>query len=106
MLGIHLVLNFVITRMVKWTFCFSNGDCSADNNDLILKECLLRNDESLEEREKLAFICSCVVDSVKAGGSVIIPLNQLGIVLQLLEQIPVYLESSAMKVIYENIFPL
>ncbi|KAJ6925318.1 hypothetical protein NC651_009855 [Populus alba x Populus x berolinensis] len=71
---------------------------SADNDDRILKECLLRNDESLEEREKLAFICSCVVDSVKAGGSVIIPLNQLGIVLQLLEQIPVYLESSAMKV--------
>lgn len=71
---------------------------SADNDDRILKECLLRNDESLEEREKLAFICSCVVDSVKASGSVIIPLNQLGIVLQLLEQIPVYLESSAMKV--------
>ncbi|KAJ6700464.1 INTEGRATOR COMPLEX SUBUNIT 9 [Salix koriyanagi] len=73
-------------------------DCSADNDDRILKECLLRNDESLEEREKVAFICSCAVDSVKAGGSVIIPLNQLGIVLQLLEQIPVYLESSAMKV--------
>ncbi|KAJ6715655.1 INTEGRATOR COMPLEX SUBUNIT 9 [Salix viminalis] len=73
-------------------------DCSTDNDDRILKECLLRNDESLEEREKVAFICSCAVDSVKAGGSVIIPLNQLGIVLQLLEQIPVYLESSAMKV--------
>ncbi|XP_061978998.1 uncharacterized protein LOC133699664 isoform X1 [Populus nigra] len=77
---------------------YNSSTPSADNDDRIPKECLLRNDESLEEREKLAFICSCVVDSVKAGGSVIIPLNQLGIVLQLLEQIPVYLESSAMKV--------
>ncbi|KAG5229440.1 integrator complex [Salix suchowensis] len=86
-------------------------------NDLILysdfsSEGVLTNDEHYnnsllqpptthqlpEEREKVAFICSCAVDSVKAGGSVIIPLNQLGIVLQLLEQIPVYLESSAMKV--------
>ncbi|CAK7350106.1 unnamed protein product [Dovyalis caffra] len=74
-------------------------DVSGEKDDWIkLKEGLLSNDGSLEEREKLAFICSCAVDSVKAGGSVIIPLNRLGIVLQMLEQIPVYLESSAVKV--------
>lgn len=69
-----------------------------------MNEYLLRNDDSLEEMEKLAFICSCVVDSVKAGGSVLIPLNRLGIVLQLLERIPVLLESSAVKVNFLNFF--
>lgn len=54
--------------------------------------------ENLEEREKLAFLCSCAIDSVKAGGSVIIPINRLGIVLQLLEQISALLDSSNLKV--------
>ncbi|KAJ9176324.1 hypothetical protein P3X46_011649 [Hevea brasiliensis] len=71
---------------------------SDEDNWKELNECLLRNDESIEESKKLAFICSCVVDSVKAGGSVLIPLSRLGIVLQLLEQIPISLESSAVKV--------
>ncbi|WCJ38542.1 Integrator complex subunit 9 [Euphorbia peplus] len=85
-------------------------DCSASTSDNLvtfsadadnLKEahdCLLSSDESLEESEKLAFICSCIVDSVKAGGSVLIPLNRIGIVLQLLEQLPIHLESSAVTV--------
>lgn len=55
-------------------------------------------EDNLEEREKLAFLCSCVVDSVKSGGSVLIPINRLGIVLQLLEQISDALDSSNMKV--------
>nr|XP_048329128.1 integrator complex subunit 9 isoform X4 [Ziziphus jujuba var. spinosa] len=54
-------------------------------------------EDNLEEREKLAFLCSCVVDSVKSGGSVLIPINRLGIVLQLLEQISDALDSSNMK---------
>lgn len=54
--------------------------------------------EILEEIEKLAFICSCAVDSVKAGGSVLVPIGQLGIVLQLLEQVSLALESSNLKV--------
>ncbi|XP_012085492.1 integrator complex subunit 9 homolog isoform X3 [Jatropha curcas] len=71
---------------------------SDEDNQKELNECLLSNDESLLESEKLAFICSCVVDSVTAGGSVLFPLNRLGIVLQLLEQIPISLESSDLKV--------
>ncbi|KAJ8762719.1 hypothetical protein K2173_012211 [Erythroxylum novogranatense] len=61
-------------------------------------ECLLNSEELLEERDKLAFVCSCVVDSVRAGGSVLVALVQPSISLQLLEQIPDYLESSAMRV--------
>ncbi|XP_065875635.1 uncharacterized protein [Euphorbia lathyris] len=72
---------------------------SADADNLKESEdCLLSSEESLEESEKLAFISSCVVDSVKAGGSVLIPLNRLGTILQLLEQISLYLESSALMV--------
>ncbi|EEF42006.1 conserved hypothetical protein [Ricinus communis] len=63
-----------------------------------LNDCLLSNDESIEESDKLAFLCSCVVGSVKAGGSVLVPLNRLGIIMQLLEQISIFLESSAIKV--------
>ncbi|XP_024929610.2 uncharacterized protein LOC107417886 isoform X2 [Ziziphus jujuba] len=66
-------------------------------NDLSPPRSLLAED-NLEEREKLAFLCSCVVDSVKSGGSVLIPINRLGIVLQLLEQISDALDSSNMKI--------
>ncbi|KAI6691793.1 hypothetical protein NL676_019503 [Syzygium grande] len=38
------------------------------------------------------------VDAVKAGGSVLIPIGQLGIILQLLDQISICLESSHYKV--------
>lgn len=55
-------------------------------------------DENLEEREKLVFLCSCAIDSVKNGGSVLIPINRLGIVLQLLEQLSASLDSSNLKV--------
>ncbi|KAL5543705.1 hypothetical protein UlMin_007489 [Ulmus minor] len=55
-------------------------------------------DDSSEEREKLAFVCSCAIDAVKTGGSVLIPINRLGIILQLLEQISAALESSNLKV--------
>lgn len=48
--------------------------------------------------EKLAFICSCAIDSVKAGGSVLIPINRVGVFLQLLEQIAIFMESSSLKV--------
>lgn len=44
------------------------------------------DDEFLEEMEKLNFIVSCSMDSVKAGGSVLISIGRLGIILQLLEQ--------------------
>ncbi|KAJ0038092.1 hypothetical protein Pint_23819 [Pistacia integerrima] len=72
----------------------------SDDNDKweALTKSLRRGDENLEEREKLAFICSCAIDSVKAGGSVLIPINGLGVVLQFLEQISMFLESSSLQV--------
>uniref|UniRef100_A0A5B7BS94 Beta-Casp domain-containing protein n=1 Tax=Davidia involucrata TaxID=16924 RepID=A0A5B7BS94_DAVIN len=76
---------------------FSTLSDNNDNRDVITKS-LLHTDESLEEMEKLAFICSCAMDSVKAGSSVLIPIGRLGIVLQLLEQISFSLESSNLKV--------
>ncbi|KAJ7949326.1 Integrator complex subunit 9 [Quillaja saponaria] len=63
-----------------------------------LAESSLNMDEHLEEREKLGFICSCALECVKAGGSVLVPTNRLGTLLQLLEQISALLESSAMEV--------
>ncbi|PON58150.1 Integrator complex subunit [Trema orientale] len=55
-------------------------------------------DDILEERDKLAFVCSYAVDAVKTGGSVLIPIDRLGVVLQLLEEISASLDSSNLKV--------
>ncbi|OAY77893.1 Integrator complex subunit 9, partial [Ananas comosus] len=68
-----------------------------DNEDHIIKS-LSGNDENLEEIEKISFICSCIVDSLKAGGSVLIPIGRLGILLQLLEYISQALDNSNLKV--------
>ncbi|KAG6679845.1 hypothetical protein I3842_13G011400 [Carya illinoinensis] len=59
---------------------------------------LLNTSEHLEEREKLYYLCSCAADSLKASGSVLIPINRLGTFIQLLEQISASLESSSLKV--------
>ncbi|XP_074276685.1 uncharacterized protein LOC141600360 [Silene latifolia] len=61
-------------------------------------ESLLNSDEILEEEQKLDFICSCAVDSVKAGGSVLIPIGRIGVILQLLEHISSSIELSDLKV--------
>lgn len=78
--------------------------CSDDNNNWEeLINSLSNYDESVEEMEKLAFICSCAIDSVKAGGSVLIPINRVGVFLQLLEQIAIFMECSSLKV-YNQLF--
>ncbi|KAL9233810.1 hypothetical protein vseg_008759 [Gypsophila vaccaria] len=62
-------------------------------------ESLLNSDESSEEEEqKLTFICSCAIDSVKAGSSVLIPIGRIGIILELLEQMALSQELSDLKV--------
>jgi integrator complex subunit 9 len=61
-------------------------------------ESILNTDEHLEEREKLSYLCSCATDSLEAGGSVLISINRVGVVLQLLEQISASLESLNLKV--------
>ena len=73
---------------------------STDNNNNWEEsvESLLYTDDSLEEQEKLSYLCYCAIDSLKVGGSVLIPINRLGTLLQLLEQISASLESSTLKV--------
>ncbi|XAR62520.1 hypothetical protein NMG60_11017305 [Bertholletia excelsa] len=59
---------------------------------------LLNVDENAEELEKLAFLSSSVIETVRTGGSVLLPIGRLGIVLQLLEIISSSMESSNLKV--------
>ncbi|KAK7271454.1 hypothetical protein RJT34_27378 [Clitoria ternatea] len=58
----------------------------------------LNSYQNSKDREKLLSISSHAVDFIKEGGSVLIPINQLRITLQLLEEITTLLEASAMKV--------
>ncbi|XAR63515.1 hypothetical protein NMG60_11023474 [Bertholletia excelsa] len=58
---------------------------------------LLNIDENAEELEKLAFLSSFVIETVRTGGSVLLPIGRLGIVLQLFEIISSCLESSNLK---------
>uniref|UniRef100_A0A1J3F0D0 Integrator complex subunit 9 n=1 Tax=Noccaea caerulescens TaxID=107243 RepID=A0A1J3F0D0_NOCCA len=70
----------------------------SDKNDEDLAASLLDNEESLEEVEKLAFVCSCAIESADAGGSTLITITRIGIVLQLLELMSNSIESSSLKV--------
>ncbi|CAH2054628.1 unnamed protein product [Thlaspi arvense] len=70
----------------------------SDENDENLAASLLNNEESLEEVEKLAFVCSCATESADAGGSTLITISRIGVVLQLLELMSNSLESSSLKV--------
>ncbi|CAA0809361.1 Unknown protein [Striga hermonthica] len=71
---------------------------SSLSDDIVTSATLLNDDEYLEEMEKLDFICSCSVDSIKAGGSVLIPIGRLGVILQLLDRFALNLSSANMKV--------
>ncbi|KAK8494432.1 hypothetical protein V6N12_018095 [Hibiscus sabdariffa] len=78
---------------------YTSSNVSDDVNNLEeIAASLLKDDESREEMEKLAFLCTCAFDSVKAGGSVLVPIDRLGIVLCLLEEMSLLLESSSLKV--------
>ncbi|XP_010464384.1 PREDICTED: integrator complex subunit 9-like isoform X2 [Camelina sativa] len=70
----------------------------SDNKDEDLAASLLNTEDSLEEMEKLAFVCSCAAESADAGGSTLITITRVGIVLQLLELMSDYIESSSLKV--------
>ncbi|KAL8139910.1 hypothetical protein V2J09_005931 [Rumex salicifolius] len=61
-------------------------------------ECDTTDDVNMEEFEKLEFICSCAFDSLIAGGSVLIPIGRLGVILQLLEQISTHQKLSTLRV--------
>ncbi|RVW28095.1 Integrator complex subunit 9-like [Vitis vinifera] len=102
-LEIGTYLSSPVLEDVKDNSCYSaptsqkSSTLSADNDQEASAELLLSTSESLEEMEKLNFICSCIIDSVKAGGSVLIPIGRLGIILQLLELISLSLEASSLK---------
>lgn len=72
-------------------------DDTSGSDDLI-NALLLNDEENMEEMEKISFMTCAVIDSVKLGGSVLIPIGRLGIILQLLETISSSLESSNLKV--------
>ncbi|QCD84998.1 integrator complex subunit 9 [Vigna unguiculata] len=55
-------------------------------------------DENSEEKEKLDFICSNAINYIKEGGSVLIPIDRLGTILLLLEEMTASLEASDLKV--------
>ncbi|XP_072998949.1 uncharacterized protein [Typha latifolia] len=75
----------------------SDKRATSDNKSQIVKD-LCNTDESVEETDKIGFISSCIINSLKAGGSVLIPIGRLGVVLLLLEQISETLEYSNIKV--------
>ncbi|KAL2898305.1 Integrator complex subunit 9-like protein [Bienertia sinuspersici] len=58
-----------------------------ENAEVESLQSLIDSDESSEEEQKLSYICSYAIDSLKVGGSVLIPSGRVGVVLQLLEQL-------------------
>lgn len=75
----------------------SSRDDGVDEDENI--QYLCNNDDITEEIERISFICSCIIDAIKSGGSVLIPIGRLGVILLLLEHISETLHSSNMKVI-------
>ncbi|XP_031475428.1 uncharacterized protein LOC116247386 isoform X2 [Nymphaea colorata] len=58
---------------------------------------LFDTNEGSKEMDKLSFICSCAIGSLQSGGSVLISIGRVGVLLQLIEQMQLYLESSGIK---------
>ncbi|CAA2980364.1 Hypothetical predicted protein [Olea europaea subsp. europaea] len=75
----------------------NNGPSTADPNLSVGNVDWEAIADDYQEMEKLDFICSCSMDSIKAGGSVLIPVGRIGMVLQLLERIALCLESQNLK---------
>ncbi|TVU36110.1 hypothetical protein EJB05_18026, partial [Eragrostis curvula] len=59
---------------------------------------LCNNDDIKEEIERISFVCSCIIDAIQSGGSVLVPIGRLGVILLLLEHLSELLNSSGMKV--------
>ncbi|KAG9444988.1 hypothetical protein H6P81_016328 [Aristolochia fimbriata] len=72
--------------------------CSAYNEREAQMVPLVDSDEGSEEVDKLAFISSCIVNTVEQGGSAMIPIGQLGVILLLVEQISLSLEALNLKI--------
>ncbi|KAK1669082.1 hypothetical protein QYE76_057241 [Lolium multiflorum] len=59
---------------------------------------LCKNDDIAEEIERISFICSSIIDAIKSGGSVLVPIERLGVILLILELISETLHSFDVKV--------
>ena len=75
----------------------SSRDDGADEDENV--QILCKNDDIAEEIEKIIFICSCIIDAIKSGGSVLVPIGRLGVILLILEHISENLHSFDTKVI-------
>ncbi|KAL9261508.1 Integrator complex subunit 9-like protein, partial [Drosera capensis] len=73
-----------------------NGLSGSNTNQSSIEK-LLDSDKK-SEAGKLEFVLSCIVDSIRAGGSVLIPMGQLTVMLELLDQIELSQELSLLKV--------
>nr|XP_033517407.1 uncharacterized protein LOC117281676 [Nicotiana tomentosiformis] len=63
-----------------------------------ITESWLDSDEYSEEMENVSFICSCALNSINDGGSVLIPIGRPIVMLKLLEHVSLSLESSNLKI--------
>lgn len=73
----------------------SRGD-GVDEDENV--QILCKNDDIAEEIERISFICSCIIDAIKSGGSVLVPIGRLGVILLILELISETLHSFDKKV--------
>ncbi|KAM3358483.1 hypothetical protein P3S68_021414 [Capsicum galapagoense] len=76
-----------------WNMRNDIGSCSET-----ISESWLDSDEYIKEMETVSSICSCALETISDGGSVLIAIGRPGVMLQLLEDMSLSLESSNLKV--------
>ncbi|KAM0923024.1 hypothetical protein ACQ4PT_005796 [Festuca glaucescens] len=59
---------------------------------------LCKKDDIADEIERISFICSSIIDAIKSGGSVLVPIGRLGVILLILELISETVHSFDRKV--------
>jgi integrator complex subunit 9 len=75
----------------------SNRDDGVGEDENV--QILCKNDDIAEEIERISFICSSIIDTIKSGGSVLVPIGRLGVILLILELLSETLHSFDRKVI-------
>ncbi|KAF3634175.1 hypothetical protein FXO38_25261 [Capsicum annuum] len=82
-----------------WNMRNDIGSCSET-----ISESWLDSDEYIKEMETVSSICSCALETISDGGSVLIAIGRPGVMLQLLEDMSLSLESSNLKIIFHDQF--
>ncbi|PHT53507.1 hypothetical protein CQW23_07969 [Capsicum baccatum] len=78
------------------TGCSYSSDIGSCSETII--ESWIDSSEYTREMETVSSICSCALETISDGGSVLIAIGQPGVMLQLLEDMSLSLESSNLKV--------